>query len=64
MAFAQFVANIADYGFNIQEALEAGRFTDGRSGEESRLEGRSSWWARHSGDLASSNRSAKDDSRF
>ncbi len=26
-AHAQFVANIADYGFNIQEALEAGRFT-------------------------------------
>ena len=33
-AHAQFVANIADYGFTIQEALEAGRFTkptfDGR----------------------------------
>ena len=28
-AHAQFVANIADYGFNIQEALEAGRFTKG-----------------------------------
>jgi gamma-glutamyltranspeptidase/glutathione hydrolase len=26
-AHAQFVANIADYGMNIQEALEAGRFT-------------------------------------
>jgi gamma-glutamyltranspeptidase/glutathione hydrolase len=26
-AHAQFVSNIADYGFNIQEALEAGRFT-------------------------------------
>ncbi len=26
-AHAQFVANIADYGFDIQEALEAGRFT-------------------------------------
>jgi len=26
-AHAQFVANIADFGFNIQEALEAGRFT-------------------------------------
>ena len=26
-AHAQFVANIAEYGFNIQEALEAGRFT-------------------------------------
>ncbi len=26
-AHAQFVAGIADYGFNIQEALEAGRFT-------------------------------------
>lgn len=26
-AHAQFVASIADYGFNIQEALEAGRFT-------------------------------------
>jgi gamma-glutamyltranspeptidase/glutathione hydrolase len=26
-AHAQYVANIADYGFNIQEALEAGRFT-------------------------------------
>jgi gamma-glutamyltranspeptidase/glutathione hydrolase len=26
-AHAQFIANIADYGFNIQEALEAGRFT-------------------------------------
>ena len=26
-AHAQFVANIADYGLNIQEALEAGRFT-------------------------------------
>ena len=26
-AQAQFVANIADFGFNIQEALEAGRFT-------------------------------------
>src|SRR3989442_6117694 len=33
-AHAQFVSDIADYGFNIQEALEAGRFTkptfDGR----------------------------------
>jgi gamma-glutamyltranspeptidase/glutathione hydrolase len=28
-AHAQFIANIADYGFNIQEALEAGRFTKG-----------------------------------
>ena len=28
-AHAQFVANIADYGMNIQEALEAGRFTKG-----------------------------------
>ena len=28
-AHAQFVANIADYGFNAQEALEAGRFTKG-----------------------------------
>ena len=28
-AHAQFVANIADYGFNIQEALEGGRFTKG-----------------------------------
>ena len=28
-AHAQFVADIADYGFNIQEALEAGRFTKG-----------------------------------
>ena len=27
LAHAQFVANIADYGFSIQEALEAGRFT-------------------------------------
>jgi gamma-glutamyltranspeptidase/glutathione hydrolase len=27
VAHAQFVANIADYGFSIQEALEAGRFT-------------------------------------
>ena len=26
-AHAQFVASIADYGFNIQQALEAGRFT-------------------------------------
>ena len=26
-AHAQFVANIVDYGFDIQEALEAGRFT-------------------------------------
>jgi gamma-glutamyltranspeptidase/glutathione hydrolase len=26
-AHAQFIANIADYGFDIQEALEAGRFT-------------------------------------
>ena len=26
-AHAQFVADIADFGFNIQEALEAGRFT-------------------------------------
>ena len=26
-AHAQFVANIADYGMNIQQALEAGRFT-------------------------------------
>ena len=25
-ARAQFVANVADYGFDIQEALEAGRF--------------------------------------
>jgi gamma-glutamyltranspeptidase/glutathione hydrolase len=28
-AHAQFVANVADFGFNIQEALEAGRFTKG-----------------------------------
>lgn len=28
-AHAQFVSNVADYGFNIQEALEAGRFTKG-----------------------------------
>jgi gamma-glutamyltranspeptidase/glutathione hydrolase len=28
-AHAQFVANIADYGMTIQEALEAGRFTKG-----------------------------------
>ena len=28
-AHAQFVANIADYGMDIQEALEAGRFTKG-----------------------------------
>jgi gamma-glutamyltranspeptidase/glutathione hydrolase len=28
-AHAQFVANIADFGFDIQEALEAGRFTKG-----------------------------------
>jgi gamma-glutamyltranspeptidase/glutathione hydrolase len=28
-AHAQYVANIADYGFNIQEAMEAGRFTKG-----------------------------------
>jgi gamma-glutamyltranspeptidase/glutathione hydrolase len=28
-AHAQFVANIADYGMNIQEALEAGRFNKG-----------------------------------
>jgi gamma-glutamyltranspeptidase/glutathione hydrolase len=28
-AHAQFVANIVDYGFDIQEALEAGRFTKG-----------------------------------
>jgi gamma-glutamyltranspeptidase/glutathione hydrolase len=28
-AHAQFIANIADYGFTIQEALEAGRFTKG-----------------------------------
>ena len=28
-AHAQFVADIADFGFNIQEALEAGRFTKG-----------------------------------
>ena len=26
-AHAQFVAGVADYGFTIQEALEAGRFT-------------------------------------
>ena len=26
-AHAQFVANVADYGFTLQEALEAGRFT-------------------------------------
>ena len=26
-AHAQFVANIVDYGFDIQQALEAGRFT-------------------------------------
>jgi gamma-glutamyltranspeptidase/glutathione hydrolase len=29
-AHAQFVSNIADYGMNIQEALEAGRFTMGQ----------------------------------
>jgi gamma-glutamyltranspeptidase/glutathione hydrolase len=28
-AHAQFVSNIADFGFTIQEALEAGRFTKG-----------------------------------
>jgi gamma-glutamyltranspeptidase/glutathione hydrolase len=28
-AHAQFVANIVDYGFDIQQALEAGRFTKG-----------------------------------
>ncbi len=28
-AHAQFVANIVDYGMNIQQALEAGRFTKG-----------------------------------
>jgi gamma-glutamyltranspeptidase/glutathione hydrolase len=28
-AHAQFVANVADYGFDIQEALEAGRFVKG-----------------------------------
>jgi gamma-glutamyltranspeptidase/glutathione hydrolase len=28
-AHAQFVANVADYGFDIQQALEAGRFTKG-----------------------------------
>jgi len=28
-AHAQFVADVADYGMNIQEALEAGRFTKG-----------------------------------
>jgi len=28
-AHAQFIADIADFGFNIQEALEAGRFTKG-----------------------------------
>jgi gamma-glutamyltranspeptidase/glutathione hydrolase len=28
-AHAQFVANVVDYGMNIQEALEAGRFTKG-----------------------------------
>ena len=28
-AHAQFVSNIVDYGLNIQEALEAGRFTKG-----------------------------------
>jgi gamma-glutamyltranspeptidase/glutathione hydrolase len=28
-AHAQFVAGIADFGFNIQEAMEAGRFTKG-----------------------------------
>jgi gamma-glutamyltranspeptidase / glutathione hydrolase len=28
-AHAQFVANIADFGFDIQQALEAGRFTKG-----------------------------------
>ncbi len=28
-AHAQFVANIAEHGMNIQEALEAGRFTKG-----------------------------------
>ena len=38
-AHAQFVANIADYGFNIQEALEAGRFTKGSfSGCDVRVE--------------------------
>ena len=28
-AHAQFVADIADYGLDIQQALEAGRFTKG-----------------------------------
>ena len=38
-AHAQFVANIADYGFDIQEALEAGRFTKGSfSGCDVRIE--------------------------
>ena len=31
-AHAQFVTNIVDYGMNIQEALEAGRFTKGTFG--------------------------------
>ena len=31
-AHAQFVANIADYGMDIQQALEAGRFTKGTFG--------------------------------
>jgi gamma-glutamyltranspeptidase / glutathione hydrolase len=31
-AHAQFVANIVDYGLDIQEALEAGRFTKGSFG--------------------------------
>ena len=36
---AQFVANIVDYGFDIQEALEAGRFTKGSfSGCDVRIE--------------------------
>jgi gamma-glutamyltranspeptidase/glutathione hydrolase len=40
-AHAQFVANVVDYGFNIQKALEAPRFTKGTfEGCDVKIEGR------------------------
>src|SRR6185369_4472940 len=41
MAHAQFVSNVADYGMNLQQAMEAARFRKtGAPGCDVRIEGR------------------------
>ena len=41
MAHAQFVSNVADYGMNVQQAMEAARFRkSGAPGCDVRIEGR------------------------